>query len=124
MRAVSPWAVWREEEVISARLRFEAARTVGRDPVRDFSPSRPQPVRYADFELAPQMAVLSVRDDSVPQWIAAGFQLPRQEYGRAVEVIAGVALWATLGRLKRISPPVYSFCQAIKVKLGRMISAG
>jgi glycosyltransferase involved in cell wall biosynthesis len=61
---------------------------------------------------------------STPKWIAAAFQLPRQQYGRAVNVMAGVALWATLGRVKRIAPPVYSFCQAIKVKLGRMISAG
>src|SRR5262249_10575033 len=37
--------------------------SVGRDPVRDFAPSRPAPVRYADFEEVPQLAVLSARAD-------------------------------------------------------------
>ena len=46
--------------------------SVGRDPVRDFAPSRPAPVRYADFEESPQLAVLSARADSEPSWIAAG----------------------------------------------------
>lgn len=51
--------------------------SVGRDPVRDFAPSRPVPVRYADFEYAPKLAVLSARADSVPSWIAAGQALER-----------------------------------------------
>ena len=50
---------------------------VGRDPVRDFAPGRPQPARYAYFEYAPQLAVLSARADSVPSWIAAGQALER-----------------------------------------------
>ena len=51
--------------------------SVGRDAVRDFSPGRQAPVRYADFEYAPQLAVLSVRTDSLPGWIAAGQALER-----------------------------------------------
>jgi hypothetical protein len=51
--------------------------SAGRDPVRDFAPSRPPPVRYAEFEQASQLAVLSVQADSVPQWIAAGQALER-----------------------------------------------
>lgn len=51
--------------------------SVGRDPVRDFAPSREAPVRYADFEESPQLAVLSVRGDNVPGWIAAGQALER-----------------------------------------------
>jgi hypothetical protein len=51
--------------------------SVGRDPVRDFEPSRTEPVRYADFEEVPQLAVLSVRTDNAPRWIAAGQALER-----------------------------------------------
>ena len=51
--------------------------SVGRDPVRDFAPRREAPVRYADFESSPQLAVLSVRADNVPGWIAAGQALER-----------------------------------------------
>lgn len=51
--------------------------SIGRDPVRDFAPSRPAPVRYADFEDSPQLAVLSVGTDRVPGWIAAGQALER-----------------------------------------------
>lgn len=51
--------------------------SVGRDPVRDFAPGRPAPVRYADFEYASQLAVLSARTDSVPSRIAAGQALER-----------------------------------------------
>ncbi len=49
----------------------------GRDPVRDFAPSRPSPVRYADFEYQPQLAVLSVPADKMTGWIAAGQSLER-----------------------------------------------
>jgi hypothetical protein len=51
--------------------------SLGHDPVRDFAPSRPPPIRYGDFEESPQLAVLSVRADSVPGWIAAGQALER-----------------------------------------------
>lgn len=50
---------------------------VGRDPVRDFTPSRQAAVRYANFEYAPQLAVLSVRADSAPAWISAGQAMER-----------------------------------------------
>jgi Nitroreductase family len=50
---------------------------VGNDPVRDFAPRRSEPVRYAHFEESPQLTVLSVRADSVPNWIAAGQALER-----------------------------------------------
>lgn len=51
--------------------------SVGRDPVRNFAPDRAEPVRYAYFEKAPQLAVLSTRADSVPNWITAGQALER-----------------------------------------------
>lgn len=51
--------------------------SLGRDPVRDFAPSRPAPPRYADFEYAPQLAVLSARANTPPSWIAAGQALER-----------------------------------------------
>jgi nitroreductase len=50
---------------------------IGRDPVRDFRTDRREPVRYADFEDEPQLAVLSVRGNSVPNWITAGQALER-----------------------------------------------
>jgi nitroreductase len=50
---------------------------IGRDPVRDFRTDRREPVRYADFEDKPQLAVLSVRGHDVPNWIAAGQALER-----------------------------------------------
>ena len=49
----------------------------GRDPVRDFAPGRPAPVRYASFEDRPQLAVLSVRADNILGWITAGQSLER-----------------------------------------------
>ncbi|HWF82085.1 MAG TPA: hypothetical protein VN695_15995 [Streptosporangiaceae bacterium] len=45
---------------------------IGPDQVRDFRADRREPVRYANFECRPQLAVLSVRGRSVPSWIAAG----------------------------------------------------
>jgi nitroreductase len=50
---------------------------IGRDPVRDFAPTRPAPTRYADFEDQPQLAILSVRADNLLGWIAAGQSLER-----------------------------------------------
>jgi hypothetical protein len=50
---------------------------IGRDPVRDFRTDRREPVRYADYEDKPQLAVLSVRGHGVPNWIAAGQALER-----------------------------------------------
>lgn len=49
----------------------------GRDPVRDFLPDRSVPVRYADFEDRPQLAVLSVVTDNFLGWITAGQALER-----------------------------------------------
>jgi hypothetical protein len=51
--------------------------SVGRDPVRDFEPDRSQPVRYAEFEYSPQLAVLSVRAHSLRRWVEAGQALER-----------------------------------------------
>lgn len=51
--------------------------SIGRDPVRDFAPERPTPVRYADFEYAPQLAVLSVPAQNRSNWIIAGQALER-----------------------------------------------
>ena len=51
--------------------------SVGRDPVRDFAPGRAAPVRYADFETSPQLAVLSVAAGNVLGWIAAGQAIER-----------------------------------------------
>jgi len=46
-------------------------------PVRDFTPERPQPVRYARFEANPQLAVLSVRSGGKVDWLRAGQALQR-----------------------------------------------
>lgn len=51
--------------------------SIGRDLVRDFAPDRPRPVRYANFEYAPQLAVLSVHAQNMPHWIIAGQALER-----------------------------------------------
>jgi nitroreductase len=50
---------------------------IGRNPVRDFVPDRPQPVRYVDFEGQPQLAVVSVPTDNPAGWIAAGQAMER-----------------------------------------------
>ncbi len=50
---------------------------LGRDPVRNFVPGRPQPVRYANFEDQPQLAVLSVMTDNLAGWITAGQALEK-----------------------------------------------
>jgi nitroreductase len=49
----------------------------GLAPVRDFTPLRQPPVRYAWFENDPQLAVLSVRSGSRVDWLHAGQALQR-----------------------------------------------
>ncbi|HUY46390.1 MAG TPA: nitroreductase family protein [Streptosporangiaceae bacterium] len=49
----------------------------GPTPVRDFTPARPEPVRYASFEAAPQLAVLSTRFSTPADWLRAGQALQR-----------------------------------------------
>ncbi len=50
---------------------------IGRDPGRDFRTDQREPVRYANFEAEPQLAVLSVRGEGALHWIAAGQALER-----------------------------------------------
>ena len=47
------------------------------DPVRDFTPARPDPIRYASFETTPQLAVLSTRFSAPADWLRAGQALQR-----------------------------------------------
>jgi nitroreductase len=49
----------------------------GLTPVRDFTPARPVPVRYASFEATPQLAVLSTRSSAPADWLRAGQALER-----------------------------------------------
>ena len=49
----------------------------GLTPVRDFTPARPDPVRYASFEATPQLAVLSTRFSAPADWLQAGQALQR-----------------------------------------------
>ena len=49
----------------------------GLTPVRDFTPARPDPVRYASFEATPQLAVLSTRFSAPADWLRAGQALQR-----------------------------------------------
>ena len=49
----------------------------GLTPVRDFTPTRPHPVRYASFEATPQLAVLSTRFSTPADWLRAGQALQR-----------------------------------------------
>jgi nitroreductase len=49
----------------------------GLTPVRDFTPARPVPVRYASFEATPQLAVLSTRSSAPADWLRAGQALQR-----------------------------------------------
>jgi hypothetical protein len=46
-------------------------------PVRDFTPTRPEPVRYAWFEEHPQLAVLSTPFGDQADWLRAGEALQR-----------------------------------------------
>jgi nitroreductase len=50
---------------------------VRRTPVRDFSPDRHQPLGYAWFEEAPQLAVLSTAGGTRKEWLHAGQALQR-----------------------------------------------
>jgi Nitroreductase family len=49
----------------------------GRTPVRDFTPGSHQPARYAWFEEAPQLAVLSTAGGTPADWLRAGQALQR-----------------------------------------------
>ena len=49
----------------------------GLTPVRDLTPVRPDPVRYASFEATPQLAVLSTRLSAPADWLRAGQALQR-----------------------------------------------
>lgn len=46
-------------------------------PIRNFAPGRPQPVCYAQFEPAPQLAVLSMPHGGPAEWLRAGQALQR-----------------------------------------------
>jgi nitroreductase len=49
----------------------------GLTPVRDLTPARPAPVRYASFEATPQLAVLSTRSGAPADWLRAGQAVQR-----------------------------------------------
>jgi len=49
----------------------------GAAPVRDFTPARPEPVRYAWFEEQPQLAVLATQSSGRSDWLRAGQALQR-----------------------------------------------
>lgn len=61
----------------------------GAAPVRDFTPTRPEPVQYAWFEEVPQLAVLSTSFNSRADWLRAGQALERV---LLVATIRGIAV--------------------------------
>ena len=66
--------------------------STGLTPVRDFTPTRPAPVRYASFETTPQLAVLSTRFSAPPDWLRAGQALQRVLLTAAARGIATTPL--------------------------------
>ena len=61
-------------------------------PVRDFTPARPVPVRYAAFEATPQLAVLSTRSSTPADWPRAGQALQRVLLTAAARGVASTPL--------------------------------